>query len=380
MIRVAVVCPWFFRGDAVGAAAKASYDVLASNPAFDVSAIGLQNDYPDLPMHHAAGVAELLLTPAFLSADVLIYHYAVYHEYFGALQLGNGHGRQVLCFHNVTPTRFMPRHTWPIISRSFQQIPSLRAADEIWAVSRENADELISRGFRREMIRVLPLSVDRPDWMRLEDKPVEAVELLYVGRFFSSKGILDLLEAADVARRLTRTKFRLRLVGNLRFSDAAYVAEVREQIGLRGLGEVVDMVGSVGQPALEQIYARTHLLVTASYHEGFCVPVIEGMRAGCIPVTYAAANLRYVAKRLGRLAPAGDTQALGRNFADMVEAVPAAIRQPHESLLRLDCGGMSAAAWSKAAHAHAASFTFDCFRDNVTARVQALAVERVPLP
>ncbi|MGI4800398.1 MAG: glycosyltransferase family 4 protein [Janthinobacterium lividum] len=373
MIRVAVICPWFFRGDAVGAAAKSSHDALAQDPRLHVSAIGLRNDYPDLPMRQADGVADLLLTREFLEADVLIYHYAVYQEYFGALLLGNGHGRQVLRFHNVTPTRFMPRETWPIISRSFQQIPSLDAADEVWADSRENADELISRGFRRECIRVLPLSVDRPDWTALQDKEADRVELLYVGRFFSSKGVLDLLAAADVARQATEVAFRLRLVGNLQFSHPPYVAEIREQIGQRGLGDVVEMVGSVEQPVLEAIYAQTHILATASYHEGFCVPVIEGMRAGCIPVSYAAANLRYVADGLGRLAPMGDVAALGRALAETLSVVPAALAAPDQAVLRLDRGRMSAEAYSEAAHAHAAAFSFAHLRRNMTERVLALA-------
>ena len=69
-------------------------------------------------------------------------------------------------------------------------------------------------------------------------------------------------------------------------------------------------LGTVDDATWEQLYRRAHILAIPSYHEGFCKPVIEGLRAGCIPVGYASYNLPEIANGLGRMVPTGDVAAL----------------------------------------------------------------------
>ena len=38
--------------------------------------------------------------------------------------------------------------------------------------------------------------------------------------------------------------------------------------------------------------------------------MIEGLRAGCIPIGYASYNLPYIANKLGRMVPTGNVAAL----------------------------------------------------------------------
>ena len=373
MIRVAVVCPWFYKGDAVGAAARDTYVALKDDPSIEVVALGTHTGFADVPIRHVGTASELLASQEFLSADVIIYHFAIYHDLFNAIFLGNGHAKQVLRFHNVTPRRFMPRHTWETIDRSFLQLRALSCVDEAWADSRENAMELIAQGFLPEGIRVEPLAVDRPDWTRLSDKGADSIEAVFVGRFFSSKGVHDLVAAVADIRQKLDVPFRVRLVGNPDFSDPAYVAGIRLQIIQEGLAEAVELTGGVNAKTLELLYGRAHILATASYHEGFCVPVIEGLRAGCIPVTTDAGNLRFISGGIGRTVATGDPVAYGSALLEVVASIPRALSRPEDPLLKLDCGAISLREFEMRSQQHAETFSFANLRKSIKQRIHALA-------
>ncbi|MDP9096817.1 MAG: glycosyltransferase, partial [Pseudomonadota bacterium] len=188
-----------------------------------------------------------------------------------------------------------------------------------------------------------------------------------------SKGVLDLIEAVSRldARRLPR--FHLRLVGNLNFSDPAYIARIRTLIARYGLGELVEFAGTADDATLAFYFRRAHVLTLASYHEGFCVPVAEALRAGAIPITYDAGNLPAIANGLGRLSPTGNVTALASGLAELIADVDVARHAPHDRHLRLDRGCMSAAAFTEAAHAYMKTLTYDRFVERTRERVLALA-------
>lgn len=375
-LRVLVVCPWFFAGDAVGAAARDTIEALQGLPGLLVEGIGTRNDYPELDVEIAPSLADLLLSPRFRAADLLIYHFAIHHEYFDALWLGNGHGRQVVRFHNVTPRRLMALQHHPVIDRSIAQFAALGQADEIWGDSPFNCHTLQLAGLRPDMMRVLPLAVRRPPLTRFEDKPRDGtVNLLYVGRIMPSKGVLDLVDAIGRLAMDNLPLFHLRLVGNLSFSDPAYVAQVQERIARYGLGERVEFAGTADDATLALNYRRAHLLALASYHEGFCVPVAEALRAGTVPVTYDAGNLPAIANGLSRLVPTGDIAALTRILGEAIADAEAARRAPESAHIRVDRGRMSAAEFSAAAHAYVGTLTWDAFVERTRKRVWALLPE-----
>ena len=294
IFKVVVVCPWFFARDAVGAAARDTYLALKRDNTFDVSAIYTVNDYDDVSGVCVSDVSEMLLEPKFLDADILIYVFAVYHDLFNALLFGNGKAQQIVRFHNVTPKALMPEKHWAIIDRSFVQISNFSHADEIWADSQENFEELLRQGDYESRTLVVPLAVPPLARARLADKPTSVIEMLYVGRFFESKGVLDVVRAAALVRDLSEVPFRISLLGNLKFSDPDYVLEVRAEIDRLGVQDHIDFVGTANQQTLAHSYERAHIYVTGSRHEGFCVPVIEGLAAGCLPVSYNISNLRFI--------------------------------------------------------------------------------------
>lgn len=371
--KVVVICPWFYRGDAVGAAARETFMHLEATPDFEVSALWTVNDYDDVRGRKVEGLAEMLLDPIFLSADVLIYVFAVYHPLFDAMLIGNGRARQIVRFHNVTPKALMPEKHWPVIERSFVQMNNFRYADEIWADSQENLEELERRGLGGVRARIEPLAVHIPQRVMLGAKSSETLNLLYVGRFFRSKGVLDLVEVAARLRDRSDVSFRLRLIGNVRFSDPDYIEEIHRAVEAEALSDVVEFVGSVPDKELARAYAESHIFITGSRHEGFCVPVIEGLAAGCIPVSYNVSNLRFIGNSLGRLAPAFTPEALANAVTDIA-------RESFGELpligpvIRVDAGDFTLSEFDAAVEAYLERFKPANFGHRIQSRVRELVV------
>ncbi len=361
-LRVLVVCPWFYRGDAVGEAARRTVLALSAEQDLEVSAIATLNDFDDIDVALCEGVENLLLHPLFLAADVIIYVFAIHHPFFDAIVLGNGNASQIVRFHNVTPKRLMPPQHHPVIDRSFMQMQTFQFADEIWADSRENSDELLRQGLPNERIEVVPIAAPTLAKARLSDKRLYPIRIAYVGRFFPSKGVLDLIDMATCLEG--RLDFELCLYGNLRFSDPDYVEAVRSRIESSPAKSRIRLVGSVSTDQLAEAYRAATIFATGSKHEGFCVPVIEAMAAGCVPVSYPLTNLKYVANDLGRLARGVRPD----DLADAVLELSDALREGRE--LPLDQGSTSVEDFDRLSAAYVDGFSVKAFAENVTGRVR----------
>jgi len=371
-IRVAIVSSIIARYDAISAAAQDTIKAFARQGDFQVSALASRCDFPDLGVHRVAGPSGLLAHPAFRSAELIIYHFGIYSPLFDALSAGRVRSRKIVAFHSITPPELVATASRKQINRSFRQMRNFRHADRIWAVSAVNAEELIARGMDPSRIEVIPLAVDRPSPGVLDRKPAPPVELLFVGRIVRSKGVLDLIEALALAQARCAIPFRLRLAGNTEYSDPAYVDSVRDAIGARHLSGAVELLGAVDDERLAELYHTAHILAIPSYHEGFCKPVVEGLRAGCIPVGYNAFNIPHIARGLGRLVPTGDRQALGNALVELIEAVASTAVSGVARQLPLDSGPLSPAAFDRAARTYVESFTFDRVADQMVRSARRL--------
>lgn len=363
--RIAIVCPTLLRKDAVGAATLTMARDLAAEPDNHVTLLCRNSDQDDVEVTQVRSLGELLLAEAFLKADVIIYVFAIFNKLFDALLLGNGRARQIVRFHNVTPKAFMDAGHHAVIDRSMAQIQNFAAATELWADSQENQQELIRQGLDSTRIRVMDLAVSPPVFGLLADKGRGVVNLLYVGRFVQSKGVHDLLEALALLRDRGGAPFHARLLGNTRHASSDYMYRLRRLMRDLRLHKLVDLGGTVSDEALGDAYERAHVFVTASRHEGFCMPVIEGLAAGCVPVSYANSNLRYIAAGLGKLAHDETPAALAEALAVVIGGVTRGLSAT-DCALNLDRGPLSVAAFDEAAQAHVATFS----RQRATERMQ----------
>lgn len=370
--RVAIVAPMLARNDAISVAVRDTYRMLARDESLQVEVLTQRNDFPDVKAAVVPDLADMLIHPAFLNADLLIYHFGIFNDFFNALICGNGHAKQLVYFHNITPARYVPSAQKRIIEDSFRQIANLAYADEIWAVSEVNKAVLEEHGIHSSRIQVMPIVVDAPRLAQLGDKAAKQAELLFMGRCVPSKGILDLVKALCLVREHGTMPFRLRIAGSIEWSDQEYLHTVQTYVREHDLEDCIEFCGPVDDTLWERLYHESHVLAIPSYHEGFCKPVIEGLRSGCIPVGYASSNLPMIANGLGRLVIPGDVDALAAALTDLLEGLPRALRSLDKFTLPLDRGRMSLREFSTACHEYVGQFTFEHLADITVQRVKAL--------
>ena len=346
--RAVVITPICAPHDAISAAAADNFALLSARPATTATML-TGEDGRGLGATIVQGVDQLLAAPAFREADLLLYHFGIYHPFHDALLIGNGHARQVVVFHNVTPAAHVAPRDRPLIERSLRQAHNIAHADEIWADSAFNAADAEALGADPARIHVVPLAVARPAPRHLAQKPRERLEFLFLGRTVPSKGVHH-LAAALVAAAPRLPAWHLTIAGNTAFSDAAYLAACRDTFARAGLSAHVTCLDSPDDATLAALYARAHILCIPSYHEGFCVPVIEGLRAGCIPLTTTAGNLPTITGGLGPLVPPGDEVALADAITGLAGALAA------DAPLPLGNTSLTIAAFDERAADHVARF------------------------
>jgi glycosyltransferase involved in cell wall biosynthesis len=224
--------------------------------------------------------------------------------------IGNGRAVQVVRFHNVTPPSLVAEKDRSLIERSLRQIQVFHSADEVWADSQENLDELDRRRIPNDKCRLMPLAVVPLTRGRLTEKAPGTVRFIFVGRVVPSKGVDQLIEAAGILQRIGEFEFSLDILGQVGDPENRFIENIVRRIGDLDLQDVVYLKGAVTLDALTDAYSISHVFVTASLHEGFCVPVIEGLAAGCVPISYSNSNLKYIHGGLGLLAASETPDAL----------------------------------------------------------------------
>jgi len=217
---------------------------------------------------------------------------------------------KVVNYHNITPGHLLepwtPRvaHEVGIGRRQLEALAPVAAG----AISDSafNAAELERLGFCTSLVCPPLFDLSRfagqPDpkaSARLaEAKADGGADWLFVGRITPHKAQHDLVKALAAYRRVYDPKARLHLVGGSLFAE--YEKALRRLVGELGLDGEVDMPGSVSHPELVSYYRSADVLVCASDHEGFCVPLLEAMYhrlpivaygAGAVPETLGGAGL-----------------------------------------------------------------------------------------
>ncbi len=207
--------------------------------------------------------------------------------------------RLLVAYHNITPAEFFEELD-PVFSgllalgrRQLQELqPRVAAA---YADSTFNADDLRSLGYP-DVVVVPPLIApehlldERADGsFAVEmDRRAPSELILFVGQLLPHKRCELLIAAHHLLTAHHRPEAALVLVGAPRFDDhARSLAQFASALNLPR----VWFTGAIDDRQLAELYRRADVFVTASSHEGFCVPVVEAMAAGVPVVTSRAGAL-----------------------------------------------------------------------------------------
>lgn len=316
--RVVIVSGIRVRHDAISNIMCHQRDVL-TDAGYDVRVL----------IHHHDGVAaewesavptswELLRHPAYLEADLVIFHFGIYYDLFNALALPHPRrARRVVHFHNVTPPDLLEGATRRSAQDGLIQLAIAERADVVWSDSLHNTEVLgdyteIDRDAVVDMPPMVPDVRTRPHDETPHDGPIR---LIAVGRFIAAKGLSDLVAALSALPPEVLGRLRLTLAGSIANSDAAYLGRLVEEIDAVGLTSNVDIVPDPDDDELIDLLWRSDIFVSASHHEGFCVPAVEALAAGCRAIVTDAGALPDTVGPCGVVVPAHDPAALSAAIA-----------------------------------------------------------------
>lgn len=223
--------------------------------------------------------------------SVVIYHHSVYWQN-GHQILKRAKGKIIFRYHNITPASFFEAyndfHTKQCVDGRRQTELFIREFPQgFWiADSYYNTEDL--KGVEQEKIEVCPPFHKIEKWMQaVPDEKIlrelietPTINLLFVGRIAPNKGHLFLLDMLRVFRTNYQEKIKLRLIGKFDDGLAKYNNMLLNYINEYRLKDSVEFVGEINDATLLAYYLGSDLLVCASEHEGFCVPIIEAQFTG----------------------------------------------------------------------------------------------------
>lgn len=367
-LRISLHTGGLFRHDAVSSSLLAKLDAVADakrgGAAIEARALVSYSEVEHPNVVIAAGAYATMEHPWFRSADVCAYEYGIWYEAFDTVFVAPPNAATIAFYHNVTPPGLARRPEFRrLLERSLAKKSNLTCFHHVACDSSFSRNELLGLDFVDGDVSVVPLPPSiavSPD-QRSARAPGVPVELLYVGRFVSAKGVLDLLAAVHAARGQARYPFRLRMAGNEHLSDPDVLAEVRRLAATPDLVSVVNIVGEVEDDELATLYANADALVLPSYHEGYCVPVVESISAGAHVITSDAGNLPNIVNGVGRTVPVGDVAALADAIATLVTSLGRE-RAGHPLQVTTDHGVIDAATWRARVEQHRREHSVVSFR------------------
>ncbi|HOT81496.1 MAG TPA: glycosyltransferase family 4 protein [Microthrixaceae bacterium] len=271
---------------------------------------------------------DLLRNPIYLAADLVIFHFGIFYDLFNALTLAHPRARRVVHFHNVTPPELLSGATRGFAQRGLVQLVTAEFADAVWSDSPHNTDVLCARtAIDPELVVPMAPSVPEVGGRQASIGTTTAstapVRLISVGRFVPAKGLTELVAAIALLDPELRRDLRLTLAGSISNSDAEYFRTLNRQIADAGLTDLIDVASDPPDDELAALLWHSDILVSASHHEGFCVPVIEALATHCRVIVTDAGALPDTAGPCGVVVPAHDAAALSVAIADEIRAVKA---------------------------------------------------------
>jgi len=216
--------------------------------------------------------------------------------------------RMILTYHNITPPQYFLGEPPGLVRQTYHGRRELQAyrsrVDLALGVSAFNRRELDALGFSRTGIQ--PLVADfthldvPPDTRILDTYDDDAVNILFVGRLIPNKRPDNLIRYFHAYRASSRRPARLLLAGSHahfpNYRDELYALAAR-----LGVGDV-HILGQVSAAELTALYDVADVFLSASEHEGFCVPLMEAFykrvpviarAAAAVPDTLDGGGLLY---------------------------------------------------------------------------------------
>ncbi len=246
----------------------------------------------------------------------LIFHYWNYNS--SAWVLSAVRGPKAVHYHNITPPQYFPQGSLAFenSSRGYTQLAQIADRfDLIVGDSRYNIGE-----FAEHLSRPKPAVTLYPviETTELQAAPYDIrlfetlrqsgrVNIVFVGRIVRNKRQDQLLRLFDYYYSDINRHARLWLVGSDQ-GDPLYRAELEQlRESLKSKDSIV-FTGKVSDPEVNAYYRAADVFVSASEHEGFCIPIAQAMAFNVPVLAYASTAVPETMGEAGVLIRRWDTR------------------------------------------------------------------------
>ncbi|PIP61761.1 hypothetical protein COW99_02680 [Candidatus Roizmanbacteria bacterium CG22_combo_CG10-13_8_21_14_all_38_20] len=159
------------------------------------------------------------------------------------------------------------------------------------AISPSTKHDLISKGFDKALITVLPMGLTIPDNFKLEVKETR-LTLAYLGRINIQKGAFDVVETLKLVIK-TIPDIQLWFIGK---GEKTVVNKLKHEVDNSGLSNNIKFFGYVEDSKKFRLLSKAHLLIVSSIHEGWGLTIPEAGFVGTPAIVYRSAGLKDVVK------------------------------------------------------------------------------------
>jgi alpha-1,3-rhamnosyl/mannosyltransferase len=228
----------------------------------------------------------------------------------------------IVTIHDLQPLTVGERFSW--VKRTYLRLtvgPSVRRARWVTTLSRWVADDVVARcGVPAERMVRIPAGAEPPAAV----SPARAAEVraryglgerpyvLYPAITYPHKNHVTLVRALALVRARG-----VELGAVLTGGAGSAEVEVRAEIDRLGLGDLVHRPGRVPAEDLAALYAGALAVTLPSHYEGFNLPVLEAMGAGCPVLASRAGALPEVVDDAGVLLDPDDPDAWAEAMVTM---------------------------------------------------------------
>ncbi|MBW2972235.1 glycosyltransferase family 4 protein [Candidatus Woesearchaeota archaeon] len=160
----------------------------------------------------------------------------------------------------------------------------VRKADAVIVNSKEEVQDALRYGVKKEKIHVLPSGIDVKEYEPLP-KDNEVITILFVGRISRNRNLEPIIKAAALLKKKGLDK-KLRLVivgGEVKSSDTSrsgYLYELNEMAEDLGVKDIVEFAGEKKDAELRKQYRTADIFVYTSLSENFGQTMLEAAAAG----------------------------------------------------------------------------------------------------
>jgi len=261
--------------------------------------------------------------------DIVLYHHCIGWNK-GIQVLKSLSCQKIIKYHNVTPAEFfhsIASHYEAVCLLGRQQTKDLAGMKCLlyMADSGYNREELLAAGVAGKKTAVIPpfhninhLLKIKPDRAVLKQYGDKTANIVMIGRLAPNKGHVTLIESFFALQSLLPDS-RLIIAGKEDHKLAAYNNKIRGMISELGLSGRVVITGEVSKAELKSFYLVAQCFLTASEHEGFCVPLVEAMSMKVPIVAFGSSAIPETAGGAGVILHSNSPDSIARTVYSILK-------------------------------------------------------------